>query len=289
MSVATMVHLLRERCYWGAQARVPEPDLVMHSAAQTQAFALAGEQDGVLSFLYLYHALQITALLEPGDRVLDLACGPANQLVQVARLNPQAHFVGIDASASMLAYAQTNVERAQLGNVQLLHGDITQLQGIANQSIDCVTCTMSLHHLPDVAALTATLQEIRRVLRPQGRFYLVDFGRFKLRSTQRFFADELRQSPQFTEDYFNSLRAAFSVEELANAARQLGADVQLHATVLAPFMVVVRSAPLASFPVACLQQARQAFTQLAPAQQHNYRNIENWFRMGGHSPPCTLP
>lgn len=283
-----MVHLLRERCYWGTQERVPEPDLVMHSTAQTHAFALAGEQDGVLSFLYLYHALQITALLEPGNRVLDLACGPANQLIQVARLNPQAAFIGIDASASMLAYAQTNVARARLEHVQLQQGDITQLRDIASQSIDCVTCTMSLHHLPDVAALTTTMQEIRRVLRPQGRFYLVDFGRFKLRSTQRFFADELHQSPQFTADYFNSLRAAFSVEELSTAARQLGAGVQVHATVLAPFMVAVRSAPHAPFPAACLQRAQQAFTQLTPAQQHNYRNIANWFRMGGHTPPCAL-
>lgn len=288
MSIATMVHLLRERFYWGQQARVPEPDLVMHSAAQTNAFALAGEQDGVLAFLYLYNALQITTLLQPGDRVLDLACGPANQLMYVAHLNPTVHFTGVDASAGMLAYAQRALARTQLQNVALQYGDITCLDGFSDQSIDCVTCTMSLHHLPNVAALTTTMQEIRRVLKPQGRMYLVDFGRLKLRSTQRFFADELHQSAQFTQDYFNSLRAAFSVDELCAAAKLLERNVAVYPTVLAPFMITVRSPQRMAWQVNTLEHARQEFARLGAAQQHNYRSIENWFRMSGHTPPCTM-
>ena len=81
---------------WGKQPRVPEPDLVMESVAQTASFSQAGDKGGVLAFLYLYNALQISAVLQAGDRVLDLACGPAHQLVQVARLNPEVRFVGLD-------------------------------------------------------------------------------------------------------------------------------------------------------------------------------------------------
>jgi len=139
MSIATMVHLLRERFYWGAQERAPEPDLVMESQAQTDAFALAGEQGGVLAFLYLYNALQISTLIQTGDQVLDLACGPANQLLYMARLNPTVRFTGVDASRSMLQLAQAAIARSQLGNVQLQPGDITHLDTIANASMDCVT------------------------------------------------------------------------------------------------------------------------------------------------------
>lgn len=288
MSIATMVHLLRERFYWGAQERVPEPDLVMESQIQTDAFALAGEQDGVLAFLYLYNALQISTLIQPGDQVLDLACGPANQLLYMARLNPTVRFTGIDASRSMLQLARAAVARSRLDNVQLQQGDITHLDTIASASMDCITCTMSLHHLPNLSALSATVREIRRIMKPGGRVYLVDFGRFKLRSTQRFFADELGQSEQFTQDYFNSLRAAFSVTELQTAAKILGAGTQVYATVLAPFMVVVRSDSRVPRQPNALQQAQAEFNQLSPAQKHNYRNIENWFKMGGHAPPCTL-
>jgi arsenite methyltransferase len=288
MSATVLMHLLRERLYWGNQPRVPEPDLVMESEAQTQAFALAGELDGVLAFLYLYNAVQISSVLRHGDRVLDLACGPANQLIQMARLNPDMQFVGVDASPSMLQHAQKGLQRTGVGNVVLQLGDITHLHGLADATFDCVTCTMSLHHLPDLAALQATMHEIRRVLKPLGRFYLVDFGRFKLRSTQRFFADDLHESAQFTDDYFNSLRAAFSVEELTAAVATLVPGIPPYATVLAPFMVVSRSAFQRPLDATTLQRAKAAFAYLSAPQQQNFRNLANWFRMGGYPLCCAL-
>jgi arsenite methyltransferase len=288
MSVAVVVHLLREKLYWGSQSREPEPDLVMEREAQARAFALAGEQDGVLAFLYLYNAVQISSVLTPGDRVLDLACGPANQLVQMARLNSDMEFVGIDASSAMLQHAQSGLQRAGVGNVKLELGDITNLSHFSDGSFDCVTCTMSLHHLPDVVALSQTMQEIRRVLKPNGRFYLVDFGRFKLQSTQRFFADDLRESRQFTDDYFNSLRAAFSVRELTAAAAMLEPGVQPFVTAFASFMVVLRSAAQRPLDASTLQRAKVALAGMPPAQQHNFHNLTNWFRMGGYPLCCRL-
>jgi ubiquinone/menaquinone biosynthesis C-methylase UbiE len=288
MSAVVMMHLLRERFYWGSQPREPEPDLVMESEAQTRAFALAGEQDGVLAFLYLYNALQISSVLQPGDRVLDLACGPANQLIQMARLNPDMQFVGIDASPTMLQHAQSGLQRTGTSNVDLQLGDIIRLSGLTDASFDCVTCTMSLHHLPDLTALHATMHEIRRVLKPEGRFYLVDFGRFKLKSTQRFFADDLHESVQFTDDYFNSLRAAFSVQELSAAAAKLESGTQPYATALAPFMVVLRSAFQRPLDAATLQRAKAGLAHLSALQQHNFHNLANWFRMGGYPLCCVL-
>lgn len=288
MSAVVMMHLLRERLYWGSQPREPEPDLVMESEAQTRSFSLAGEQDGVLAFLHLYNALQISSVLQPGDRVLDLACGPANQLIQIARLNPDMQFVGIDASPGMLQHAHSGLQRTTVGNVDLQLGDITRLSGLADASFNCVTCTMSLHHLPDLAALNATMHQIRRVLKPRGRFYLVDFGRFKLRSSQRFFADDLRESAQFTDDYFNSLRAAFSVHELTAAATTLKPGAQPYATALAPFMVVLRSAFQRPLDETTLQRAKAAVAHLSTPQKRNFHNLVNWFRLGGYPLCCAL-
>jgi SAM-dependent methyltransferase len=286
MSTSVLVHLLLERISWRKQPRVPEPDLVMESVVQASSFSQAGEDDGVLAFLYFYNALQITSLLQPGDRVLDLACGPAHQLVQVARLNPDVRFVGLDASPAMLECAQSTLARAHVSNVELMQGDMTRLMGLEDGSMDGVICTMSLHHLPDHAALCTTLREVRRVLKPQGRFYLVDFGRLKLLRTQRFFADDLRQPPQFTEDYFNSLRAAFSVEELSAAVAPLDPDVQRHVTVLAPFLMVFRSAFQRPMDPQTLQRAKTAFANLSAAHQGNFRSVANWFRASGYALPC---
>ena len=261
----------------------------MESLAQATSFAEAGENDGVLAFLYLYNAVQITSLLQPGDRVLDLACGPAHQLAQMARLNPGVQFIGVDASSAMLACAQHNLARAQVENVALAQGDITRLVGQADASMDFVVCTMSLHHLPDLAALRATMLEIRRVLKPQGRLYLVDFGRLKRRSTQHFFAHDLRQSAQFTEDYLNSLRAAFSVAELTAAVALLGRPgVQRHVTVLAPFMVVFRTAPERQMDAQTLLRAKAAFASLSAAQKDDFRGLAQWFRASGYALPCDL-
>lgn len=288
MSATVLIHLLRERLSWRQPPRVPEPDLVMHSETQTASFARAGQEDGALAFLYLYHAVQISSVLQPGDRVLDLACGPANQLLQIARLNPQVHFVGLDASPSMLQCAHHTLAQAHIHNVEWLQGDMTRLAHQDDASLDGVICTMSLHHLPDPSTLATTLREIRRVLKAQGRVYLVDFGRLKLRSTQHFFANDLQQSPQFTEDYFNSLRAAFSVEELTSAVAVLGPDVQRHVTVLAPFMVVFRSAFHRPLDAPALQRAREAFASLPAAQQSNFRGVADWFRLSGYPLACEM-
>jgi ubiquinone/menaquinone biosynthesis C-methylase UbiE len=288
MSVSVLLHLLRERLSWRQQPRVPEPDLVMESLVQATSFSEAGEEGGVLAFLYLYNALQITSILQPGDRVLDLACGPANQLAQIARLNPDVRFIGIDASPTMLECAQRTLARARVSNVELVQGDMTRLVGVDDGSMDCVICTMSLHHLPDQTALGATLCEVRRVLKPTGSFYLVDFGRLKNLSTQRFFADDLRQSAQFTQDYFNSLRAAFSVQELSAAVVQLGPDVQRHVTALAPFIMVFQSALQRPLDGPTRQRAKQAFANLPTTQQHNFHSLASWFRLSGYPLPCNL-
>ena len=288
MSTSVLIHLLRERISWRKQPRVPEPDLVMERVAQTSSFSQAGDQGGVLAFLYLYNALQISSVLQPGDRVLDLACGPAHQLVQVARLNPDVRFVGLDASPAMLACAQGTLARAHISNVELVQGDMTRLMGLEDSCMDGVICTMSLHHLPDHAALCTTLREVRRVLKPQGRFYLADFGRLKRLRTQRFFADDLRQPTQFTEDYFNSLRAAFSVAELSAAVAPLGPDVQRHVTVLAPFLVVFRSRFQRPIGSQTMLRAKEAFAKLSATQQKNFRSVANWFRGSGYALPCEL-
>lgn len=288
MSAAVIFHLLCERVSWRRQSRVPEPDLVMDSPEQALSFADAGDAGGALRFLYLYNALHISTILRPGDRVLDLGCGPAHQLAQIARFNPDVSFLGVDASATMLECAHHTVEHAGLSNVELMQADMTRLQGLESGSVDCVISTMTLHHLPDCAALGDTMGEIRRVLKPQGRVYLVDFGRLKLRSTQRFFADDLRQPLQFTDDYFNSLRAAFSVEEMESEVSRLGGELQKHTTVLAPFMMVFRSAFQRPLPAQTVQLARDTYLLLPPRQRKNFRGFSAWFRFNGYALPCVL-
>jgi arsenite methyltransferase len=142
---------------------------------------------------------------------------------------------------------------------------------------------LALHHLPDEAALSATLQAARRVLKPDGCLHLVDFGRFKREATQRFFAEDRSdiQPEKFTRDYFNSLRAAFSVDELSRAAQVFGEGVQRYTTALAPFMVVFKSPARREPDALNRQMARHQYGRLSAAQREDFRLYARWLRAGG--------
>lgn len=290
MSIPAMYHLVLERLSRRVLPRVPEPDLVMQNPSRNEAFTEVGSENGLLVFLYFYHALQITPVVKTGDRVLDIACGPANQLALIARLNPDAHFVGLDASANMLERAAITLAQAGVGNVEVVSGDMSALTGITDASMDCVICTMSLHHLPDLTALAKTLREVRRVLKSDGGFYFVDFGRLKRPGTQRFFAEDKRhlQSEYFTLDYLNSMKAAFSVNELADAVALMGLNFEQYVTSLASFMVVFKSKNRRDLDDATRQLVQEMYGQLPIAQQQSFQSFANWFRTGGFSLPCEL-
>lgn len=221
--------------------------MLMDDAAQVAAFARAGREDGPIAQIYLLHSLQLCGLIAPGDQVLDLACGPANQLAQVARLNPQAHFRGVDLAPHMLADARATLDAQGLDKVRLGLDDMTRLDSIPDASQDLVMSTFALHHLPDTQALARCFGAIRRVLKPGGRVFLSDFSLLRRPATQHFMAHRFatEQGELFTHDYHQSLRAAFPLHDLRAALPQLqtahGPQVRLIASPLAPFMMFIRS------------------------------------------------
>jgi arsenite methyltransferase len=290
MSVPAMIaHLLLERFSKQVLPRIPETEAVMAASDQVRAFQQGGSDDGILKHIYFFHAVMSLPVIRPGDTVLDLACGPANQLVHVARLNPDANFIGIDASLSMLELAHDTLVKNQIANATLRFDDMTRLSTIASSSIDCAMCTMSLHHLPDINALDQTLREIRRVLKPGGGIYLADFGRLKRATTQKYFAhDRIElQSQAFTDDFLNSMRAAFSVEEFKAALNKLGATIPIYQTALAPFMVIARSDARRSIDKNLEDKIQLNYRNLTTGQQRDFDNMVRWFRMGGLNPPIV--
>lgn len=284
-SPALLLNLALDLLSRQRQPRVPEPELVMADAAGAESFMLAGREDGILAHTYLYHAIQASAVIPAGARVVDLGCGPANQLALLARLNPDCQFTGIDASAAMLELARQTLDRLHIDNVELRQGDMSALDGIASASADAVVSTMTLHHLGDAAMLERCMCEANRLLTPNGGIYMVDFGRLRREATQAFFATERRdeQPALFTEDYYNSLRAAFSLDEIRHAARTLGATVHVRRTFLVPFLVAIRSRRTLPPRAATVAAARTSYAALSPRQQYDFRDLARFFGHGGFS------
>jgi ubiquinone/menaquinone biosynthesis C-methylase UbiE len=260
----------------------------MDDLQQVAAYVEAGRENGVMAPVYMFHAANICEVIRAGDVVVDLACGPANQLVMVARLNPDAHFIGVDMSSPMLEQAKELISRHGMNNVDLRHGDITDLSVFAGNSVDVVVSTMALHHLPNVVALKRTYSEVARVLKPKGGIYMVDFGHLKSGRSIDYFAHQYadRQPELFTLDYLNSLHAAFYLEDIRQAAHSLFKQARLYSTFLMPFMVALKS-PARRGPDMALATKFAAMKRSLPSwHQKDLADLKTFFRMGGLS--CAL-
>ena len=114
------------------------------------------------------------ARVQPGEMVLDLGCGTGTLLEALSTLRPDASYVGVDPDPQALTIAHGKLRR-RLPAVQLLTGYGDHLP-VADRNFDVVVSTLTFHHLTD-SAKRSTLAEVRRILRPAGRFLLIDFGR----------------------------------------------------------------------------------------------------------------
>ncbi|HFB98143.1 MAG TPA: class I SAM-dependent methyltransferase [Bryobacterales bacterium] len=263
--------------------RIPEPDLVMDDPDKVAAYTRAGREDGVMAPVYLFHCLHLCEVIRPGDTVLDLGCGPATQLAMVARLNPETRFIGVDLSPEMLDRATTYVHEQGLDNVEFILSDVQHIRALEDQSVDVVMSSMALHHLPDVAALDATLGEIDRLLKPGGGLYLADFGRLSSRLGMTYFAYQYadRQPELFTLDYLYSLQAAFSLEEWRQAWRnRLAERGRLSATFLIPFLVTIKSPPRRAIPPEIRQKLAQFHAQMPSWHRRDFNDLCTFLRMG---------
>jgi arsenite methyltransferase len=258
--------LLRETFARRTLQREPEPDLVMEGDEQVRAYEEAGRIDSVMSAAYLFHSARATQVVQSAKTVVDLGCGPAVQLGQIARFNPHVQFRGVDLSSRMLEQAQHTLKSQNITNVTLEQADITQLTQIADGSADAVISTMALHHLPRMELLDAAFAEIARILRPGGGVYITDFCRLKSRHSVLYFAyQNQRHFPHlypFWLDYERSLRAAFLAEDFeAQRSKHLPADVAFHTTMGVPILGVFQTPPK-PLPTALAQEVRRLRRQL---------------------------
>jgi arsenite methyltransferase len=284
LSIPFLKVILREIFSSGRVARVPEPDLVMDDPEKVLAYTRAGREDGVMAPVYLFHAAHICEVINPGETVVDLACGPATQLGMIARLNPETNFVGVDLSQPMLDKANAYINEQKLTNVKTAKGNITELSMFEDNSVDAVFSTMALHHLPDKNALKETFSAIRRILKPGGGVYLADFARLKSAKSINYFAYQYadRQPELFTLDYLYSLNAAFSLDDFIEAKSQLPADVDFYKLFLLPFMVALKSKPRRkSVPDELIRTLKNIENNLPEHHKVDIKDLKETFKLGG--------
>jgi len=271
--------VIRELVTSERSQRVTEPDLVMDDPENVAAYVEAGREHAVMAPVYLFHCANVCEVIRPGDTVVDLACGPANQLAMVARLNPATRFIGVDLSTPMLERARELIARQGLTNVEFRHGDITDLSSFADKSVDAVMSTMALHHLPTLDMLCKTYAEVARILKDGGGVYMVDFGHLKAARSIDYFAYQYadRQPQLFTEDYYNSLRAAFYPGDFRHAVKPLTGRATLYSTIGLPFMMALKSAPRRGADPDLAAELQRMQQQLPEWHKHDFSDLRRHF------------
>jgi ubiquinone/menaquinone biosynthesis C-methylase UbiE len=125
---------------------------------------------GVLSMPRRHEALRALGA-QPGDRVLDLACGGGlNLAALVAQTQEQGRIVGMDDSPGMLRHAAQRIARGGWRNVRLVRADASRLP-FPDGAFDRILCTYALKVIPPYRE---ALEEAARVLKPGGRFVVLD-------------------------------------------------------------------------------------------------------------------
>jgi demethylmenaquinone methyltransferase/2-methoxy-6-polyprenyl-1,4-benzoquinol methylase/phosphoethanolamine N-methyltransferase len=121
------------------------------------------------------HKQAVRALaLQPGEKALDVGCGPGTTAIFMAKeVGAEGEVVGIDASLEMIQVAREKAKKE--GSTARFEPAAIEALPFPDETFDAATSTYMLHHLPeDVQA--KGLSEVRRVLKPGGRFLIVDFS-----------------------------------------------------------------------------------------------------------------
>jgi len=112
--------------------------------------------------------------LKNRDRLLDVGCGTGSLLIVAKKLYTEITAVGVDIDEQILKIAKNKIQKENL-KIEFIKTSADKLS-FDNSSFDVVVSSLVFHHLPlDVKKYT--IGEIRRILKKDGRFLLVDFGK----------------------------------------------------------------------------------------------------------------
>lgn len=153
------------------------------------------------------------ALLQPGEKVLDVGCGTGGVTIPAKlRVGKNGEVTGIDPAPEMIAVARQKASRAGL-EIDFRVGVIESLP-FPNGTFDAVTSSLMMHHLPEHVQVKG-LAEIWRVLKPGGWILIADMMRPSGSFFKRFFTSMVLHHGHGTQ---------FGIEDLPKLMREAEFD-----------------------------------------------------------------
>jgi len=201
--------------------RILEPE-VMDDEQQAVAYA---EADFSSSNQVFVEGL-IDAYAARLGTVLDIGCGPGDIPICLAHARPSVYIVAVDASGVMVRLAQEAVNRAALaGRIQVAQGRVPGLK-VRSGGFGVIVSKDLLHHLPDPMVFW---EEVKRLGRAGTVIYVMDLFRPATPEAAAQIVESV--SPNEAEilkrDFYNSLLAAFTPDEVRDQLRRAGLGLEV--------------------------------------------------------------
>ena len=202
--------------------------------------------------------------LPEGARVLELGCGPAKLWRENLERVPESWQITLsDFSAGMLAEAEGYLKDS--GKAFSFQVADAQHLPFADASFDAVIANHMLYHVPDVSQ---ALAEIRRVLKPDGRFFAATNGRAHMRELDELSSDFIPGGiiSAFTE---TSHATDFSLETAPGLLEPYFSNVILHRTEGDPNLYVDEAEPIIGYILSSVSEVeRQDAARVAALREH---------------------
>lgn len=189
--------------------RTPEPQL-MDEEAQAAAYALADFEEPNRRFVAWFDEVF------PGEpltgAVVDLGCGPADISARFARRHADVEVDAVDGAEAMLAWGRKAAADPALGGRLTLHRRMLPA-ALPRPAYDAVISNSLLHHLPEGRLLWDT---IAVAAKPGAPVLVMDLMRPDSEAAAWAVVNTYaaQEPEQLRQDFFASLCAAFTVEEV---------------------------------------------------------------------------
>ena len=195
--------------------RVLEPE-VMDDPEQVRAYAQAdfeSENQGFVDqFFGLYDDID-------GAHILDLGCGPGDIPIRLVRQHPTCRVTGVDASAPMIDWANRLAQEA--GVQDRLTFLCQRFQDLSFETTaDAIISNSLVHHVPNPFRFWYA---VKTCIKPGGPVLVMDLLRPESEEAAWALVDQYasEEPKQLRQDFFNSLLAAFTEDEVAAQLAEL--------------------------------------------------------------------
>jgi len=198
--------------------RIPEPEL-MDDHHQAAAYANADFEEPHEQFVTLFQ--QAFPNHEFTGVLLDLGCGPGDITRRVARRFPKVRIDAVDGAAAMLDQGRRLTEGTnEASRINYIHGLLPDCQ-LPQQHYDGIFSNSLLHHLADPMVLWRSIQQHARSGAP---IFVMDLLRPESTATAKQLVEQYatNEPAVLKEDFYNSLLAAFEMDEVRQQLAECG-------------------------------------------------------------------